>query len=48
MKTIITNRKARYEYQLLHEFDAGLVLLGSEVKSLREGNATPRAFISFI
>lgn len=40
MKTIITNRKARYEYQLLHEFDAGLVLLGSEVKSLREGNAT--------
>lgn len=40
MKTIITNRKARYEYQLLQEFDAGLVLLGNEVKSLREGNAT--------
>ena len=40
MKTIITNRKARYEYSILQEFDAGIVLQGSEVKSLREGNAT--------
>ncbi len=40
MKTIITNRRARYEYQILQEFDCGLVLFGSEVKSLREGNAT--------
>jgi len=32
---IARNRKAYYEYQILQEFDAGIVLLGAEVKSLR-------------
>lgn len=34
----ILNRKARYEYIIKDEFDAGLVLLGSEVKSIRNGD----------
>lgn len=35
----ITNRKARFEYLILEEFEAGMVLLGSEVKSLFNGRA---------
>jgi SsrA-binding protein len=38
-KIIVTNRKARHEYEILETLEAGLVLLGSEVKSLREGRA---------
>lgn len=33
----IINRKARYEYTILEKFVAGIVLQGSEVKSIREG-----------
>lgn len=36
----ITNRKAHYEYFIIEEFVGGLQLLGSEVKSLRSGNAS--------
>ena len=36
-KTIATNRRARYEYEIMETVEAGLVLLGTEVKSLREG-----------
>lgn len=35
----IVNRKAKYEYQLLDSFEAGLVLTGTEVKAVKEGNA---------
>tara|TARA_Y100000741_G_C18230361_1_gene549539 strand:- start:141 stop:623 length:483 start_codon:yes stop_codon:yes gene_type:complete len=35
-KTVATNRKARHEYDILDTWEAGLVLQGSEVKSLRE------------
>jgi len=38
-KTIVTNRKARYEYEIIDQVEAGLVLVGSEVKSLRAGRA---------
>lgn len=38
-KNITTNRRARFDYQILETFEAGIVLLGSEVKSLREGRA---------
>jgi SsrA-binding protein len=38
--SIVTNRKALYEYHVLEEFEAGIVLLGSEVKSIRLGNVT--------
>ena len=33
------NRKARHTYEIEETFEAGLVLLGSEVKALREGRA---------
>jgi SsrA-binding protein len=36
---LITNRKARHNYFILESWEAGLVLEGSEVKSLREGHA---------
>ena len=38
-QTVATNRKAFHEYHILEKFEAGMELLGSEVKSLREGNA---------
>jgi SsrA-binding protein len=41
-KTITTNRRARFDYTILETFEAGLVLTGSEVKSLREGRANLR------
>lgn len=36
-KTIINNRKARHDYEILNTYEAGIALLGTEVKSLREG-----------
>jgi SsrA-binding protein len=38
-KIIADNRRARYEYELLERFEAGIELQGSEVKSLRQGKA---------
>ena len=37
---IALNRRARYLYTLIEEFDCGIVLVGSEVKSVRMGNVT--------
>lgn len=37
---IAANKKARYEFHILEKFEAGIVLQGSEVKSLRDGGAT--------
>ena len=37
VKVITTNRKARHDYFLLETFEAGIVLQGSEIKSLRAG-----------
>ena len=37
VKIICENRKARFNYHILEDFEAGLVLQGSEVKSLRDG-----------
>jgi len=39
IKIIATNRKARHDYQILNTFEAGIVLQGTEVKSLRQGKA---------
>jgi SsrA-binding protein len=39
-KTIAENRRARHDYQLLERVEAGLVLTGTEVKSLRDGRTT--------
>jgi SsrA-binding protein len=41
-KLIAENRKARHDYHLLERHEAGLVLTGSEVKSLRGGGAQLR------
>src|SRR6266702_923205 len=37
---IVDNRKARHDYHLLERVEAGIVLTGTEVKSLRDGRAT--------
>src|SRR6266581_4259928 len=39
-KTISTNRRARHQYEILDEIECGIVLKGSEVKSLRDGKAS--------
>jgi SsrA-binding protein len=41
-KLIADNRRARHEYHLLERVEAGLALTGSEVKSLRQGQASLR------
>lgn len=38
-KLVVDNRRARHDYHLLARFEAGLVLTGTEVKSLRDGRA---------
>jgi SsrA-binding protein len=38
-RTVATNRKARHDYDILESTECGIVLQGSEVKSLREGKA---------
>jgi SsrA-binding protein len=37
---VATNRQARHRYNLLDTFEAGMVLMGTEVKSLRNGGVT--------
>lgn len=37
MKIISNNKKASYEYYFLEKFEAGIVLTGTEIKSIREG-----------
>jgi SsrA-binding protein len=39
-KVIVSNRKARHDYSILDTYECGLVLVGTEVKSLREGKAS--------
>jgi len=36
----IVNRKARHDYHILETFEAGMILTGPEVKSIREGQAS--------
>ena len=38
--SIVNNKKAYFEYSVLEEYQAGVALFGSEVKSIREGNVT--------
>ncbi len=38
-KIVAENRKARFNYEIIDTYEAGLVLKGTEVKSLREGKA---------
>ncbi|MDP9073229.1 MAG: SsrA-binding protein SmpB [Actinomycetota bacterium] len=41
-RPVAQNRKARHDYDILDNFEAGIVLVGSEVKSLREGKVQLR------
>ena len=42
MKVITVNRKAYHDYQILETVEAGLVLLGTEIKAIREGRVNLR------
>lgn len=40
MKILVNNRRANFDYEILERFEAGIVLLGCEVKSLKAGQAS--------
>jgi SsrA-binding protein len=40
IKNITVNKKAFHDYEIIEKYDAGIVLLGSEVKSIREGRVS--------
>ncbi len=39
IKIIATNKKAKFEYKFINEFEAGIMLKGTEIKSIRKGLA---------
>lgn len=39
IKVVCQNKKARYDYEIIEVIEAGMILLGTEVKSLRQGRA---------
>jgi SsrA-binding protein len=41
-KTVADNRRARFNFEILEQFEAGLVLSGTEIKSIRVGKAMIR------
>jgi len=47
-KIEIKNRKAFYEFEILEKFEAGIILLGTEIKSIREGKASLQESYCFI
>ena len=42
MRVIATNRKARHDYYILDTYEAGMILTGSEIKSVRAGRVSLR------
>ncbi|MDD2445761.1 MAG: SsrA-binding protein, partial [Clostridia bacterium] len=40
MKVITVNKKARFNYNISETYEAGIVLVGSEVKSIRNGGVS--------
>ncbi len=40
IKEIVRNKKARFDYEIIESFEAGIVLVGSEVKSIRQKKAS--------
>lgn len=42
VKIVAQNRKARHDYHIVQTYETGIVLLGSEVKSVREGHVNLR------
>ncbi len=48
MPILATNKRANFDYEILETFEAGLVLAGHEVKSIRAGNASLKgAYVVF-
>jgi len=47
-KVVASNRRARHDYEVLDTFEAGIALLGPEVKSLRNGKASLTDGYAFI
>ena len=48
-KVQINNKRASYDYEFLEQYDAGVVLVGTEIKSLRAGKASLQdAFCYFV
>jgi SsrA-binding protein len=48
-KLIVENKKARFDFHIIDVYEAGISLVGSEVKSLRQGHAQIKdAYISFV
>lgn len=46
---LVSNRRARYDYEILETFEAGLVLKGTEIKSLRDhGGSLQEAYVKII
>ncbi|HSJ49655.1 MAG TPA: SsrA-binding protein SmpB, partial [Actinomycetota bacterium] len=39
-RTVVSNRRARHDYEILERFESGIVLTGAEVKSLRGGRGS--------
>ena len=49
MKTVAQNRKARFDYEIIETYEAGIVLTGPEVKSCREGHVSlAGSYVSFL
>lgn len=44
----INNKKARFEFEIIEKFTAGMVLLGTEIKSIRQGKASIKEAYCFI
>lgn len=48
IKIIADNKKARFDYEIVEKYEAGLVLTGSEVKSIRDGAVNLKdSYVSF-
>jgi SsrA-binding protein len=48
IKIIATNRKARHQYEFIDTYEAGLALLGTEIKSIRAGQVSlQEGFVTF-
>ena len=49
MKDIAVNKKAYHDYEIQEKFEAGIALVGSEIKSLRNGKVSLKeAYVSFV
>lgn len=49
MKDIAVNKKAYHDYEIIEKYEAGIALVGSEIKSLRNGKVSLKeAYVSFV